>query len=274
LKKGKAITAGFVSPLKGKATSMMELHNKPIVYLSSGPPECIRIMYLEMNQLKEEARERNEFDYFPLMLAAGGNYPSRVLKRLQVAYPAGVNARDMNGAGAPAALMIAVRARNVEYVDLLLEMGSCCAAILPNGPNAFEYTAVGRAFRRSEDEDKRQAIIAIFEKHGITSNIIPANHISPLYHASIYFTQRVADANWAAYGPTLMCMEEIDVKYRKRGEKGLSHLSKDANCFFKAFACADGTDGLGNGIARLILSYIGGENMRARLTGVPLDPKF
>jgi hypothetical protein len=125
-----------------------------------------------------------------------------------------------------------------------------------------------------EDEVKRQAIIAIFEKHGVTSNDIPKNYISPLYYQSIYFTQRIADANWAQFGRILMCMEEIDIKYRKRGEKGLSHLSKDANCFFKVFACVDGTEvGLGNGIARIILTYIGGENMRERLTGVPLDPK-
>jgi hypothetical protein len=65
-----------------------------------------------------------------------------------------------------------------------------------------------------------------------------------------------------------MCMEEIDIKYRKRGEKALSYLSKDTKCFFKVFACVDGTDGLGNGIARIILTYIGGENMREKLMGV------
>jgi hypothetical protein len=164
--------------------------------------------------------------------------------------------------------------RNVEYVDLLLEMGSCVALVSNDGKNAFDGTAERRAFSGDEDEVKRLAIIAIFEKHGVTSNLIPAKYHSPLYFESIYFTQRVADANWASNGTTLMCMEEIDVKYRKFGERGLLHLSKEVKCFFKAFACVDGCDGLGNGIARLILAFAAGENMRARLTGVPLDPKF
>jgi hypothetical protein len=47
-----------------------------------------------------------------------------------------------------------------------------------------------------------------------------------------------------------MCMEEIDVKpqvsqVRRTSERGLNHLSKDAKCFFKGFACVDGTDRLG-----------------------------
>jgi hypothetical protein len=116
--------------------------------------------------------------------------------------------------------------------------------------------------------------MAVFKKHGVTSEVIPADYVSPLYYKSIYFTQRVIDTNWANYGTTLMCMEEIDVKYRKFGEKALSHLSEEAKCFFKAFACVDGTDGLGDGIARLMLAFIGGENTRERLKGVPLDPKF
>jgi ankyrin repeat protein len=271
LSKGQAIAAGFVSPLKGMATSMPQLHNVSIIKMTKQVQQCIRIMSLEMNQLRVEARERNENGYFPLASAAGGKYPLRVLKRLQVAYPAGVNARTVNG-GTP--LIHAVWNRNVEYVDLLLEMGSSAALRNLHGSNAFDYTTEGIASAGKEDEEKRQAIIAIFEKHGVTSNVILANSISPLYHSSIYFTQRVADANWAQYGMILMCMDEIDMKYRRKGEKALSHLSKDAKCFFKVFACVDGTDGLGNGIARILLTYIGGENMREKLTGVPLDPKF
>jgi hypothetical protein len=65
------------------------------------------------------------------------------------------------------------------------------------------------------------------------------------------------------------------IKYRKRGEGALSHLSKETRGFFKVFACADGTEvGLGNGIARLMIAFIGGENMREKLKGVPLDPRF
>jgi hypothetical protein len=171
-------------------------------------------------------------------------------------------------------LNLAVLTRNVEYVDLLLEMGSSAALLNNRGGNAFHTTKHGKAAFGREDEVKRQAIIAIFEKHGITSSVIEKNYVSPRYYDSIYFTQRVADANWAQYGMILMCMDEIDMKYRRRGEKALSHLSKDMKCFFKAFACADGTDGLGNGIARIILTYIGGESMREKLTGVPLDPRF
>jgi hypothetical protein len=126
----------------------------------------------------------------------------------------------------------------------------------------------------SEDEVKRHAIIAIFEKHGIASNVIHVDFVSPLYHQSIYFMQRVADANLAQHGTVLMCMEEIDVKYRKFGEKGLSHLSIEANCFLEVFACADGTDRLENGIARLMLAFLGEEGMREKLMKAPLDPKF
>jgi hypothetical protein len=41
-------------------------------------------------------------------------------------------------------------------------------------------------------------------------------------------------------------------------------------------ACVDGAgpDRLGYGIARWILSFAVGEGMRAKLMGVPLDPKF
>ena len=52
----------------------------------------------------------------------------------------------------------------------------------------------------------------------------------------------------------------------------MENLSQDAHLFFKAFACVDGTDRFNNGIARLILSYLGGEGMREKLIGVPLDP--
>jgi ankyrin repeat protein len=272
LKKGHKIDAGFVSPLKGMATSMPMLHTKSIIKLSHPAQQCIRIMSLEMNQLREEAREREEEGYCPVMLAAinNFNYPLRVLKRLLTAYPGGVNAQ---GEGGDTALMVAVVCRNVEYVDLLLEMGSCVGIVRDDGLNAFDYTAEGMAGAGYEDEDKRLGIIAIFEKHGVTSNVIPTTFISPLYFESIYFAQRIADANWASYRPTLMCMQEIDVEYRKFGEKALIHLSEEAKCFFKAFACADGTDRFGNGIARLMLTFIGGENMREKLTREPfLDP--
>jgi ankyrin repeat protein len=274
LKKGQAIAAGFVSPLKGKSSSMPELHNKSIMKMTSSPQKCIRIMSLEMNQLRVEARECDEDGYCPIMFAAdcGRNFPLRVLQRLQVAYPAGVNAQDTVGR---TALINAVGARNVEYVELYLEMGSCAGLHFDaGGANAFEMTDEGNAQEGQEDEDKRQAIIAIFKKHGITSTLIPKTYTSPLYYESIYFTQRVADANWAQHGMTLMCMQEVDVEYRKFGEKALRHLSNEASCFFKVFACVDGCDRLGNGIARLMLAFLGGENMRAKLTGVPLDPKF
>jgi hypothetical protein len=271
LKKGQAIAAGFVSPLKGDATSMPLLHNKSIVKLKYGPQSCIRIMSIEMNQLRVEARERDKGGYCPIACALYENKTLRVLKRLQVAYPAGVNAQSKNGY---TALMASVMSCNVESVDLLLEMGSCPALLTNARFNAFGRTGEGKAYSGYESEVNRLAIIAIFEKHGVTSNDIDATFVSPLYHQSIYFTQRVADANWAQHGTILMCMEEIDIKYRKRGEKALNHLSKKANCFFKVFACVDGTDGLGNGIARLMLAFVGGEGRRAKLTGVPLDPKF
>jgi hypothetical protein len=271
LKKGQAIAAGFVSPLKGMATSMPQLHNKSIVKMTYGVQKCIRIMSLEMNQLRVEARERNEKGSCPIMFAANNSYPLRALKRLQVAYPAAVNAQTANG---DTLLILAVWYRNVEFVDHFLEMGSCAALKSIQGLNAFDFTAEGRALSGQEDEVKRQAIITNFEKHGITSNVIPVNYISPMYFESTYFTQRVADANWASYGTTLMCMQEIDIEYRKFGEKALKDLSKDAKCFFKAFACVDGCDRLGNGIARILLAFAAGENMREKLMGVPLDPKF
>jgi hypothetical protein len=64
-------------------------------------------------------------------------------------------------------------------------------------------------------------------------------------------------------------MEEIDVKYRKCGDAAMKNLSNSARNFFFAFACVDGCDRLGNGIARLILSFAVGEGMRAKLL---LDP--
>jgi hypothetical protein len=69
-------------------------------------------------------------------------------------------------------------------------------------------------------------------------------------------------------------MEEIDVMYLKYGEKALKDLSIEANCFFKVFACVDDTDRLGNGIDRILLVFIGGERMREKLMGFPLDPNL
>jgi ankyrin repeat protein len=277
--KGQAIPDGFISPKKDMAAPMPQ---QSLMNLSYGEESCIRIISLEMNQLRVEARERNGQGVCPIMFAASSNFPLQVLKRLQVAYPAGVNAQDKVG-NTP--LMIAVKHRNVEYVENLLEMGSCVALCDNNGFTAFDCTIVG-FFIANENEARRQAIIASFKRHevatsGATTNATDATatvvgascatSTSPLYYQSVYFTQRVADANWDRYGTILMCMEEIDVKYRKFGDAALNDLSNEAKCFFKAFACADGTDRLGNGIARLILSFAAGdENMRAKLTGKPL----
>jgi ankyrin repeat protein len=274
LKKGEVIPAGFVSPLKRKKSSVVELHNMTIANLALASQRCIRIISLEMNQLRVEAREDDEKVWCPLLQAAAENSPLRVLKRLQAAYPAGVNSQTVVNGSSP--LLTAVGFRFVECVDLLLEMGSCPAIRRRNdGRNAFDFTDAGSHFDGVfEDESSRLAIIAIFEKHGVTSNVIPENYISPLYFESIYFSQRVADANWVQHGTILMCMQEIDVEYRKFGDAALNHLSKDAKCFFKVFACVDGTDRLGNGIARILLAYIGGENMREKLTREPfLDPQ-
>jgi ankyrin repeat protein len=65
-------------------------------------------------------------------------HPLRVLKRSQVAYPAGINTQDNDG-GAP--LVYAVMNCNVEYVDHFLEMGSCAG--LQYKLNAFDYTDDG-----------------------------------------------------------------------------------------------------------------------------------
>jgi hypothetical protein len=68
LKEGEEIAAGFVSPLKGMPTPMIELHNKSIMKLTTQAAQCIRIMSLEMHQLRVEARERNEkSDFRPIM---------------------------------------------------------------------------------------------------------------------------------------------------------------------------------------------------------------
>jgi hypothetical protein len=96
-----------------------------------------------------------------------------------------------------------------------------------------------------------------------------SNFYSPLLFESGYFSQLVADANWDKVGMTLICMEEIDVKYRKSGDAALKDLSRDARNFFLAFACVDRCDRFGNGTARLILSFAVGEGMRAKLL---LDP--
>jgi hypothetical protein len=260
------------------ASPMPELHNKSIMELNNYVEKCIRIMSIEMDQLRVEARERDIFAVCPIIDAAQNNYPLRCIKRLQLAYPAGVNAKNKWGT---TALMAAAFEHNDELVDLLCEMGSCMGYRDTSGDNAFDaINAPDDDEDDSEDEflerEKAKAapILAILEKHGVTSNVINETFTSPLYYESIYYTKRVNDTNWAQYGTILMCMEEIDVKYRKRGEKALSHLSKDAKCFFRVFTCVDGTDGLGNGIARWILTFIGGENTRERLKGVPLDPKF
>jgi hypothetical protein len=277
--------AGFVSPRMGMASPMPELHTKSISDRSS-VDSCIRTMSLEMIQLRVEAREMNGYyGCYPMHAAASLAFPLRVVKRLQLAYPAGVNAledeyEDGCGTGGPTALIRAAEGGNAELVDLLCEMGSCigyrCHGIGDHTYNAFD--SVGSVGQMDENEAvkeaKEAATLAVLAKHGVTSNVIPANYTSPLYYESIYFTQRVADANWAQFGMILMCMEEIDVMYRKRGERALTHLSKDAKCFFKVFCLIDGTDGLGNGIARILLAYIGGENMRERLTGVLLDPRY
>jgi hypothetical protein len=117
LKEDEEITAGFVSPLKGMPTSMIELHNKSIMKLRYQGQLCIRTISLEMNQLTVEARERDVKDCRPIMIAAHCYYPLRVLKRLQFAYQAGANAQDVKGS---TPLMLAVWQRKVEYVDLLL----------------------------------------------------------------------------------------------------------------------------------------------------------
>jgi ankyrin repeat protein len=162
--------------------------------LTGQAQECIRIMSLDMNQLKVEARERYSCPNSgrrwncPIMVAACCNYPLRVLKRLQVAYPGGVNAEAADG---ETALMGAVGERNVECVELLLEMGSCAGVCNCDEQIAFDYTNQDFADQEDEDGAKKQAIIAIFEKHGITSNVIPAKYTSPLYFESIYFTQSV-----------------------------------------------------------------------------------
>jgi ankyrin repeat protein len=240
-------------------------------------------MTLEMEKLRVEARERDEYEYCPLNYAALNAYPLRVVQQLQLAYPAGVNYRR---GGHVSALMIAASKRNAELVDLLCEMGSCIGYRDAFTANAFDHiAAITYPYDDDDDEDaiakedarreaKEIATRAAFKKHGVWRSIIPADYISPLYFKSSYFTKRVGDTNWAQFGTILMCMEEIDVKYRKFGEKALNHLSKEARNFYKVFTCVDGTDRLGNGIARLMLTFIGGENTRERLKGVPLDPKL
>jgi hypothetical protein len=293
IREGKEIPAGFVSPRKGLASPMPELHNKSIVELEYGVERCIRILTLDMEKLREEATEREEEDYrwygctesCPIVQKEANSYPLRVIKRLLLAYPAGVNECDNVG---ELPLILAAKKRNAELVDLLCEMGTCLTGLsggiffainygygdsdddyLDDVDGIYDYDLDDE--KRAESIAKKEATLAVFEKHGVTADTdIPV--ISPLYYESIYYTKRVNDTNWAQYGTILMCMEEIDIKYRKRGEKALSHLSKDAKCFFRAFTCVDGTDGLGNGIARFILTFIGGENTRERLKGVYLHP--
>jgi hypothetical protein len=279
------------------ASPMPELHNYCISdRWFSHVGTYIRIMSLEMNQLREEAREMNVIGNYPINSAASSAwpYPLRVFKRLQLANPAEVNALEevvfviggSSRSGGSSALMRAAEEGNAELVDLLCEMGSCIGYRNDldgrSTYNAFEaiisYSDEDEIVipnRRTKKIDTlKAATLAIFEKHGVTSSTIAPNYHSPLYYESIYYTRRVADTNWAQFGMILMCMEEIDVKYRKRGERALTHLTEDAKCFFRVFCLVDGTDGLGNGIARILLTYIGGENMRKRLKGVPLDPKF
>jgi ankyrin repeat protein len=265
--KKKKIADGFVSPLKGKESSMPELHLLSVMKLQHTHERATRIISLPIEKLREEARERDEDGIIPLHCAASNVLPLRLVQRLQLAYPAAVNARDKWD---QTPLMEAVRQREVGNVDLLLEMGSCVSLRDDTALNAFDLTAEGKAFDGEEDEEKRVAIIAVFKKHGVTSSTIAANYHSPLYFTSIYFKRRVAHANWAKHGMTLMCMEVIDVKYRKRGEAALSYLTKGARNFFKAFALVDGTDGLGNPFARIILTYLGGESDRVKLTREPL----
>jgi ankyrin repeat protein len=156
-------------------------------------------MSLKMDQLRVEARERDKGGYSIFMLSAGLKLPLRILKRLQFAYPAGVNTQNDDGWSAlmAASHMGECSIGNVEYVDLLLEMGSSAGLLHEQGYNAFDMMTIDEAegFRTNINfQAEREAMIAVFKKHGITSNVIPTDFISPLYYESIYFTQRVADA--------------------------------------------------------------------------------
>jgi hypothetical protein len=58
----------------------------------------------------------------------------------------------------------------------------------------------------ADDEEVRaangRAIVTILKKHGVTSSDAEDNFCSPLFFASEYFSQIVADTNWSEVGMT------------------------------------------------------------------------
>jgi ankyrin repeat protein len=119
-------------------------------------------MSISLDKLREEAREADEEDWFPIHGACWHVYPARAVERLQLAYPAGVNAVSLYGV---TSLMQAVMSKDAEFVDLMCMMGACIGITNDIGESVFYYIS----FYISEGN--RGEFYEVLKKHGVEHNV-------------------------------------------------------------------------------------------------------